>query len=121
VSEDRITLHGLRAVGHHGVLSQERRDGQTFVVDVVLTLDTAAAGRSDALADTVDYGAVAEAVRAIVEGDPVDLLETLAGRIADACLGDGRVEQAAVTVHKPGAPVAADVDDVSVSIVRRRK
>ncbi|MDQ6650787.1 MAG: dihydroneopterin aldolase [Actinomycetota bacterium] len=121
MSSDRITLRGLRAFGFHGVLAEERRDGQVFVVDVVLVLDTAPAGRSDRLADTVDYAALAAAVRALVEGEPVDLIERLAERIAAAALADERVAQVEVTVHKPAAPVPAVVDDVSVSITRARQ
>ena len=121
MSSDRITVRGLRAFGHHGVLPAERRDGQDFVVDIVLTLDTAPAARSDRLADTVDYGALAATVRALVEGEPVDLLETLAERIAAAGLADPRVRQAEVTVHKPAAPVPATVDDVSVTVTRTRR
>jgi dihydroneopterin aldolase len=117
---DRIGLHGLRAVGHHGVFEQERRDGQPFVVDVTLFLDTARAAASGDLADTVDYGALAQRVVDVVEGEPVALLETLVQRIADQCLAHPRVEGTEVTVHKPEAPVAVPFDDVTVTIRRQR-
>ncbi len=77
MSRDRITLRGLRVFGYHGVLPRERYNGQDFVIDVTLSLDVAAAAASDDLADTVDYGALAVELAAIVSGEPVDLLETL--------------------------------------------
>jgi 7,8-dihydroneopterin aldolase/epimerase/oxygenase len=115
---DRIELLGLRARGFHGVLEHERRDGQVFVVDVGLDVDTTAAAASDDLADTVDYGALAEHVAAVVTGEPVDLIETLAQRIADVCLQDARVRAVDVAVHKPSAPVTVPVEDVVVRIRR---
>jgi dihydroneopterin aldolase len=117
---DRITLTGLRVRGFHGVFEHERRDGQDFVVDAVLELDTSAAARTDALADTVDYGALATALAAVVGGEPVDLLETLVARLADACLADARVHAATVTVHKPQAPIPLTFADVAVTIRRER-
>jgi len=115
---DRIRLTGLRVRGHHGVLAAERRDGQDFVVDVALSLDLRAAGGSDDLADTVDYGALAQALAEVVEGEPLDLLEALAGRLAEVCLSDPRVGSAEVTVHKPAAPLGRAFSDVSVTVVR---
>jgi dihydroneopterin aldolase len=117
---DRIELRGLRAHGHHGVLPHERQDGQTFVVDVVVEVDTRPAAQSDDLADTVDYAALADGLVAIITGEPVDLIETLAARLADVALADGRVRAAEVTVHKPDAPVGHPVDDVVVRIIRDR-
>ena len=115
---DRIELVGLRARGFHGVLEHERRDGQDFVVDVALDVDTALAGRTDDLTDTVDYGRLAESIAAVVSGEPVDLIETLAQRIADVCLHDPRVQSVDVAVHKPAAPVTVPVEDVIVRIRR---
>lgn len=117
---DRIALTGLTVRGHHGVFDFERRDGQDFVVDVVLELDTAPAARSDDVADTVDYGELATALAEVVAGEPVDLLETLAQRLADVCLGSDRVEAASVTVHKPQAPIPMQFADVAVTIRRAR-
>ncbi len=117
---DRIALRGLRAVGHHGVYAEERANGQPFVVDVVLEVDTRAAAASDDVTDTVHYGELAVRVVAVVEGEPVNLIETLAQRIADVCLDDDRVAAVEVTVHKPEAPVGVEFSDVAVSIVRRR-
>ena len=118
---DRITLTGLRVRGHHGVLPEERRDGQDFYVDVTLELDTTTAARSDDVADTVHYGALAESLAAVVAGEPVALLETLAQRLADACLADPRVDRTTVTVHKPHAPIPLDFADVSVTVTRDRR
>jgi dihydroneopterin aldolase len=118
---DLITLRGLRAFGRHGVLPEERRDGQEFVVDVELSVDTAYAAETDDLNRTVDYSAVAREVVAIVSGDPVDLIETLAERLATACLTRPAVAAVRVTVHKPQAPVGVPFDDVTVSIERPRR
>ncbi len=118
---DHITLRGLRVRGFHGVLESERRDGQDFVIDVTLTVDLRQAGVSDALDDTVDYAALSERLAAIVAGEPVNLIETLAKRLADACLAHPLVEGAEITVHKPSAPVSVALDDVSVNVVRRRR
>ncbi|MBP0460001.1 dihydroneopterin aldolase [Streptomyces montanisoli] len=117
---DRVALRGLRARGHHGVFPHEREEGQTFVVDVVLGLDTAAAAADDDLAKTVHYGIVAEEVVAVVEGDPVDLIETLAERIAQQCLSNDGVLEVEVTVHKPDAPITVPFDDVTITITRSR-
>jgi dihydroneopterin aldolase len=117
---DRITIRGISGTGHHGVFEHERVNGQPFSVDVTLSLDTSRAGRSDELAQTVDYGVVASDVHALIVGDPVDLIETLAERIADACLRWPAVDDVSVTVHKPRAPIEVPFDDVEVSITRRR-
>lgn len=117
---DRIALTGLRVRGRHGVLPAERAEGQDFVVDVVLELDTRPAAASDDVADTVHYGVLADGLAAVVAGEPVDLLETLAARLVDVCLADGRVEAVEVTVHKPEAPVDQVFADVSVRVRRER-
>ncbi|NGN65137.1 dihydroneopterin aldolase [Streptomyces sp. A7024] len=117
---DRVALHGLKVRGHHGVFDHERADGQTFVVDLVLSLDTSAAAAADDLTKTVHYGIVAEEVAAIIGGEPVDLIETLAERIAAQCLKHDPVQQVEVTVHKPDAPITVPFDDVTVTITRGR-
>ncbi|OZD56760.1 dihydroneopterin aldolase [Rhodococcus sp. 06-1477-1B] len=117
---DRITLTGVRAVGHHGVYADEKRDGQEFVVDAALSLSLRRAAESDDVADTVHYGELAERLVEIVEGDPVDLLETLAQRLADAVLADARVDAVTITVHKPQAPIPVPFGDVAVTISRSR-
>lgn len=118
---DRITLRGLRVRGWHGVYPDERRDGQDFVIDVELEVDTGPAARSDDVADTVHYGELAEALAAVVAGDPLNLIEALAQRLAGVCLADSRVAAATVTVHKPHAPIAPSFDDVAVTIRRERR
>jgi len=118
VSLDRIALLGLRITGRHGVLDFERARGQVFVVDAVLWVDTRSAAVADDLSRTVDYGALADRLAGIVAGEPVALIETLAQRLADACLADPRVRQTEITVHKPQAPVAQPVRDVTVTIRR---
>jgi len=115
---DRIVVTGIRGHGRHGVFDHERRDGQEFAVDVELEVGTTAAARSDDLADTVDYGQVAIAVHALIVGEPVDLVETLAERVADACLAFGGVHAVTVTVHKPSAPIPVPFDDVQLRIRR---
>lgn len=117
---DRIELTGLRVRGHHGVFDFERRDGQDFVVDVVLELDVSMAAASDGLSDTVDYGVLAQGLAQVVAGEPVNLLETLAERLAAVCLADDRVAAATVTVHKPQAPIPLAFADVAVTIQRGR-
>ncbi len=118
---DRITLTGIRARAHHGVLEHERRLGQTFVVDVVLEVDLGAAGTSDDLADTIDYGAVAAAVHDRLTGPTHDLVEAVAADVAAAVLAhDQRIDAVEVTVHKPQAPVGVDLQDVAVTIRRAR-
>lgn len=117
---DRITLTGIGAVGHHGVLDQERRVGQPFFVDVTLHTDLSAAGRSDELAQTVDYSEVAERVKEVIVGEPVNLVETLAETIAASLLGAFPVSALEVTVHKPKAPIEVTFADVAVTIYRER-
>lgn len=115
---DRVTLTGLRAHGYHGVLASERQDGQEFVVDVVCELDMSTAGRTDDLADTVDYATLATAIISDIVGDPVQLIETLAERIARTCLAAQPVLAVEVTVHKPAAPIPVPFVDVAVTVRR---
>ena len=117
---DTITLTGLRAFGRHGVFDFERENGQDFVVDAVLSLDLTEAATSDDVADTVHYGELADALVAIITGPPVNLLETLATRLVEACLADSRVRRVVVTVHKPSAPIPHSFTDVSVTMERAR-
>jgi dihydroneopterin aldolase len=119
-STDRLVLRGLRAHGHHGVFDFERRDGQEFVVDVELGLDTRNAAAGDDLSATVHYGDLADKLHQAVVSDPVDLIETLAQRLADVCLAEPPVAWVEVTVHKPEAPIRVAFDDVSLTILRSR-
>lgn len=118
---DQIRLTGVRAVGKHGVLDFEHERAQTFVVDATLFLDLAPAGHSDDLHDTVDYGAIAKGIVAIIEGEHVDLIEKLADRIASMILEYPAVARTQVTVHKPSAPIVVPFDDVSVTVERSRE
>jgi 7,8-dihydroneopterin aldolase/epimerase/oxygenase len=118
VTSDRIELRGLKVRGHHGVFEHERRDGQDFVVDLVVWLDLRAAAASDDLADTVDYGTLAKRAAAIVGGEPRDLVEAVAARIADDVLSDERVRAVEVTLHKPQAPIPLEFADVAVVVYR---
>jgi dihydroneopterin aldolase len=120
VGLDVLRLLGVRATGHHGVFDHERRDGQEFVVDAVVHLDTAAAADDDDLEQTVHYGVLAEQLVAAVEHDPVDLIETLAERLAAVVLSHPAAARVELTVHKPSAPITVPFGDVSVTIVRER-
>ncbi len=117
---DRISITGIRATGYHGVFDHERREGQEFVVDLVLAVDTRKAAKRDDLHRTVDYGTVAQVVNDVITGEPVNLIETLAQRIADEVLRHDRVTIVQVTVHKPSAPVPVPFEDVAVTILRAR-
>lgn len=117
---DRITLTGLRVFGRHGVFEHEKRDGQEFVVDVTAWLDLTAAARTDDLTQTLHYGELAELAAGIVGGEPFDLIESVAGRIADEVFADQRLRAVEVTVHKPSAPIPLTFDDVAVTVRRER-
>jgi 7,8-dihydroneopterin aldolase/epimerase/oxygenase len=117
---DELAITGLRARAAHGVFAHERETPQPFVVDVVLFLRLADAAAGDDLASTVHYGELSEAIVAAIERDPVDLIETLAERVASLCLEHERVVRVRATVHKPEAPIAVPFDDVSVTVVRSR-
>ncbi|TGN62753.1 dihydroneopterin aldolase [Nocardioides eburneiflavus] len=119
-AQDELAVTGVECFAHHGVFDFERREGQVFVVDLVLGIDTRPAAASDDLAQTVNYGTLVDDVKAAVERDPVDLIETVAQRIADVCLLDTRVEWARVTLHKPDAPIDATYSDVALTITRTR-
>ncbi|GAA0510550.1 dihydroneopterin aldolase [Saccharopolyspora thermophila] len=118
---DRITLTGLRVRGHHGVFEHERRDGQDFLVDITVWIDLGEAAASDDLAKTLHYGELAERAAAIVAGPPRDLIETVAGEIADDVMSDERVHATEVTIHKPSAPIPLTFSDVSVTMRRSRR
>ncbi|GGC76228.1 dihydroneopterin aldolase [Hoyosella rhizosphaerae] len=120
-SSDRIELKGLTVRGFHGVFDHERKDGQDFVIDLAVYADLSAPGRTDALDDTLDYGAIAHTVAEIVAGPPFNLIEKLAAVIAEAVLEDARVNRVDVVVHKPSAPIPLDFRDVAVAISRTRR
>lgn len=117
---DELRLTGLRAFAHHGVFEHERENGQPFIIDVVAHLHVHDAAASDDIDDTVHYGVLAERIVSAVESDPVDLIETVAERVAALVLEHERVMLAEVTVHKPEAPITVPFDDVSITIRRGR-
>lgn len=118
---DRIELRGLAVEGFHGVFEHEKRDGQTFYVDVVLWVDSSLAAQTDDLQHTVDYGTLAERVHSIVAGPPRDLIETVAAELADKIMTDPKVFATEVTVHKPSAPIPLTFSDVAVVARRSRR
>ena len=118
---DRIELRGLTVRGNHGVFEHERRDGQDFVVDITVWIDLADAAASDNLADTFDYGVLAERAAAVVAGPPRNLIETVSAEIADDVMTDARVHAVEVVVHKPQAPIPLTFTDVAVVARRSRR
>jgi dihydroneopterin aldolase len=118
---DRIEIRDLRVMGRHGVLDEEKARAQPFSVDIVAWLDTGPAQHSDALADTVDYGSLAQAAADVVAGRSFLLLEALAGRLADALLIlDPRLEAVEVSVRKLRPPLPLDVASTGVRVRRSR-
>jgi len=118
---DRIDLRGLGVFARHGVYASELAEGQQFVVDLSVVTDLSKPGLTDELSDTIDYGALAMAVRHVVAVERWNLIERVATRVAEVALAfDERVESVVVTVHKPQAPIPADFDDVAVTIERSR-
>jgi 7,8-dihydroneopterin aldolase/epimerase/oxygenase len=117
---DRIELRGLTVRGHHGVHEEERSDGQDFVVDITVWLDLERAAASDDLADTLDYGVLAQRAADIVGGRARNLIEAVAGEIADDVMRDDRVHAVEVVLHKPQAPIPLTFNDVAVVARRSR-
>jgi dihydroneopterin aldolase len=120
MGDDQITLTGLRAIGHHGVFDFEKANGQEFIVDLTVWTDFAAAAATDDLENTIHYGVLAEEVVSAVERDPVDLIETVAERIASIVLEHKAASAVRVTIHKPSAPITVPFADVAVTITRSR-
>jgi dihydroneopterin aldolase len=119
---DRIFIHGLALHAYHGVMAHEAKVGQSFGIDLDLTIDLAAAARSDKVIDTVSYDKVVECASKAFTAQRFRLIEAAAGKLADAVLSDfPRVQSIKVTIHKPHAPIAATFSDVGVTLVRARK
>jgi 7,8-dihydroneopterin aldolase/epimerase/oxygenase len=118
---DRIELRGLTVRGHHGVFEHERTDGQDFVVDIMVWIDLAAAAASDELADTLDYGALAQRAADVIAGEPRNLIETVAAEVAEGVMADERVHAVEVVLHKPNAPIPLAFNDVAVVARRSRR
>jgi 7,8-dihydroneopterin aldolase/epimerase/oxygenase len=117
---DRITVRGVRAYARHGVYAFEREQGQIFRVDAVLEVDTRPAAATDDLELTVNYADLAQRLHAVLAGEPVQLLETLAARLAEVCLRFDLVQAVEITVHKPDADLGVPFEDVTVAIRRTR-
>ncbi|MGB3333051.1 MAG: dihydroneopterin aldolase [Mycobacterium sp.] len=117
---DRIELRGLKVRGNHGVFEHERADGQDFIVDITVWMDLAVAAASDDLANTYDYGQLAQRAANIIAGPARDLIETVAAEIAEEVMGDARVQAVEVTLHKPHAPIPLTFADVAVVARRSR-
>ena len=117
---DLITIKGIEVYAYHGVLPEEKKTGQPFLVDVELSLDLTPAGASDSLAATVDYGSLAQRIHDVVASERWDLIERVATRVAETVLEDTRVGAVVATVHKPAAPIAVGFADVSVTVRRAR-
>ena len=116
---DAISLKGIWGFGYHGVFDHEAKNGQDFFVDLEIHLDLSKASRSDSLEDTIDYGELADVVVEEITGERVQLIERLAGRIADRIkAGHPEISKISVTVHKPKAPISAQATDISVTITR---
>ena len=119
--KDHIVLTGIHGFGYHGLFEHERKDGQDFFVDLTLLVDLKAASLSDAIEDTVNYAEITELVVEEITTNPVNLIEKLAARIAERVLNQHlKVISVTVTVHKPQAPVAAQLKDIAVVVTRVR-
>jgi len=118
---DQIVLTGIHGFGYHGLFEQERKDGQDFFVDLTLAVNLKEASQSDAIADTVNYAEITDLVVEEITSNPVNLIEKLAARIAERVLNQHlKVKSVTVTVHKPQAPVAAQLKDIAVVVTRSR-
>ncbi|HYJ25164.1 MAG TPA: dihydroneopterin aldolase [Acidimicrobiia bacterium] len=117
---DRIELKGIEVVARHGVLEHEKQEPQVFRIDLTLYLDLSNPGTSDNLADTVDYGKLAQVAHDLVQGESHDLIESVAQQIAAAVLDEPLVDRVRVTVHKPEAPIPLTFSDVAVTVDRSR-
>lgn len=117
---DRIDLVGIEVFARHGVFDFEQEKAQMFRVDVSMELDLEPAGVSDQLEMTVDYGQISEQVREVVGSESHQLIETVAQRVATTVLQHPLVDRVRVTIHKPEAPVAVALADVSVTVERSR-
>jgi dihydroneopterin aldolase len=118
----KIAITGLRVFAHHGVFDFERQNGQDFYIDATIWIDGDKAAFSDDLNHTAHYGDLAKGLVELTKNDPVDLLETLAQRLLDYALnfGGGKVLKAKITVHKPGAPIPYEFEDVSITVKAKK-
>jgi dihydroneopterin aldolase len=110
----RLFLSGIRAEGRHGARPGEQDEPQPFVVDLDLEVDVG----SDTIDATADYRGVSERVRSVVEERSFDLIESMAGAIAEECLTFDGVARATVVVHKPNAATRLGIDGVAAAVTR---
>jgi len=116
---DQIRVNGIKALGYHGVLPHEAIEGQEFSVDLLVTLDLRAASLSDDLTETINYADLAQIAYDNIVGERVQLIERLAGRIAEEISSTyPQITSVSVTVHKPHAPVDVNFEDISVTVKR---
>jgi dihydroneopterin aldolase len=116
---DKLNLTGIRGFGYHGVFESERKNGQEFVVDV--EIETKFKNLNDDLTKTIDYSKLVDLVSTEITSNPVNLIETLAERIAEKIMNfDKKIKALTITVHKPAAPVSANLSDISVTISKTR-
>jgi len=121
-AHDTISLAGMTFYAYHGARAEERTLGQRFIVDVDVRADLAQAGATDALADTINYSRVYQIVRAVLEGEPRNLLEALGAAVASGVLTEFAAAQAVrVRVAKPGVAIAGSIlREAAVTVTRER-
>ena len=118
---DKILIKGIQALGYHGLLEDERKNGQLFIVDAEVELDLSEAAKNDDIKKSVDYNALAILIHSEITGPAVNIIESLAHRIGIKALEAFKeIDEIKVTVHKPKAPIEVSFTDVSVSIKVKR-
>jgi len=117
---DKIIIKGMKFFAHHGLMAKEKKEGQDFIVDIRMNVDTIEAGKSDEIVDTVDYHAIYKRVKKVMEGESLNLLETLAARIAAEVLESPKVIDVTVRVRKPDPPISGEMRWVGVEVTRCR-
>jgi dihydroneopterin aldolase len=115
---DYLEIHGISGFGYHGLFEQERANGQRFKVDLKIELKNKKVGKSDAIADAVDYAEIIKEVYAIIVGEPVNLIERVAELIAERLLNQFKIKSVEVLVHKSNAPVGYPIDDIAIRVKR---
>ncbi|MGM9986981.1 MAG: dihydroneopterin aldolase [Bacillaceae bacterium] len=119
---DRIYVNEMLFYGYHGVFPEENKLGQRFIVDIVASLSLRKAGESDDLNHSVNYGELYQLSQKIVEGKPVQLIETLGERIAAQILEDyPAIEEVTVKITKPDPPIPGYYRSVAIEVTRGRK
>lgn len=121
MSTAQFSIKGIALHGRHGALEAERSLGQKFALDLDITADIGDAATSDRLEETLHYGQVIKAAVGAFNAKPLNLIEAAAGAVGDTLLAQfPKISAVRVTVHKPSAPIAAIIDDLAVTVERRR-